>query len=300
MLRKPFWLAGAMALTLAACGDDDESNPVTPPGTTSVSVLLTDAPGDILQAVVTVDEVFLQNAGSDKVNLLDAPATVNLTDLANTTSELLAEASAPNAAYSDLRFVISGGFIRVENEDGSETIFATSPDYAGLPAGATVGGALQLPSEGTSGLKVDFAQPIELTGGTASLLVDFDVSESFGQEAGGSGQWVMHPVIKGATASQAATVEFTLALGADVTLPEGVTLGNFTAQLGSEKVAFTDAGGTFKATFLFVLPGSYTLTILGPAGFDITTDPGTPLDVTVGGGGTVTQAFTLSSITPTP
>jgi hypothetical protein len=28
------------------------------------------------------------------------------------------------------------------------------------------------------------------------ILVDFDASQSFGQAAGNSGQWVMHPVVQ--------------------------------------------------------------------------------------------------------
>lgn len=298
MLRKTLWLAGAVALTLAACGDDEESNPVTPPGTTTVSVLLTDAPGDIQEAVVTIDQVSLVNSAG-KVDLLTAPATVDLTDLANTTSELVAGATAENGAYSEVRLVISGAFVQVENEDGSSSIFASSPDYAGLPAGATVAGTLTIPTD-ASGVAATFAQPIELTGGTASLLIDFDVAQSFTQDAT-SGQWMLQPVLNGAPSSSATNVEVTLATGADVTLPEGVTLGNFTAQLGAEKVAFADAGdGTFKAAFSFVLPGTYTLTVLGPTGFEITTDPGNPLDVTVTAGSPVAQAFTLTAITPTP
>jgi len=35
---------------------------------------------------------------------------------------------------------------------------------------------------------------LELSGGEKTLLVDFDVTQSFGHEASG---WVMHPVITG-------------------------------------------------------------------------------------------------------
>ncbi|HEX9894886.1 MAG TPA: DUF4382 domain-containing protein [Gemmatimonadales bacterium] len=297
MLRKTFWLAGALALTLAAC-DDDDDDLVTPPGTTSVTILLTDAPGDILDAVVTIDQAFVQGTGVSRVDLLDAPVTVNLTDLANTTSELLSGAEVTNGTYSDLRLVISGAFVEVENEDGSSTIFASSPDYSGLPEGATVGGELTLPADAASGSLVDFAEDLALDGGSVSLLADFNVSQSFTD--GGTGAWTLQPVLRGAAAGDAATVTVTLALGADVTLPEGVTLAGFTADLGGERLAFAEVGGTFTAAFSFVLPGTYALSLIGPAGLTLTTDPALPVDVVVGAAGAVTQTVTITAATPAP
>ena len=295
MLRKTIWLAGALALAIAACDDDDDL--INPPGNTAVTILLTDAPGDILAAVVTIDPVFVQDGENDRVDLLTAPVTVDLTTLATTTSELVSGAQAANGTYDDLRFIISGAYIEVDNGDGTSTIFASSADYAGLPEGAVVGGQLQMPSLGTSGLKVDFGDAIELDGGSVQYLVDFDVSQSFGQEAGGSGNWVMNPVIKGGNSSDAGTVNLTLTLGAGVTLPEGVTLADFSADLGGESIAFADAGdGAFTASFPFLLPGTYELTLVGPEGLTVTTDPVLPLQVTVGAAATVAQTITISAV----
>jgi hypothetical protein len=295
MLRKTIWLAGALALAIAACDNDDDL--INPPGNTAVTILLTDAPGDILAAVVTIDQVFVQDGENDRVDLLTAPVTVDLTTLATTTSELVSGAQAANGTYDDLRFIISGAYIEVDNGDGTSTIFASSADYAGLPAGAVVGGQLQMPSLGTSGLKVDFGDAIELDGGSVQYLVDFDVSQSFGQEAGGSGNWVMNPVIKGGNSSDAGTVNLTLTLGAGVTLPEGVTLADFSADLGGELAEFADAGdGAFTASFPFLLPGTYELTLVGPEGLTLTTDPVLPLQVTVGAAATVAQTITISAV----
>lgn len=295
MLRKTIWLAGALALAIAACDDDDDL--INPPGNTAVTILLTDAPGDILAAVVTIDQVFVQGGGNDRVDLLTAPVTLDLVELANTTDELVSGAQAANGTYDDLNFIISGAYIEVDNGDGTSTIFASSEDYAGLPEGAVVGGQLQMPSLGTSGLKVDFGDAIELDGGSVQYLVDFDVSQSFGQEAGGSGNWVMNPVIKGGNSSDAGTVNLTLTLGAGVTLPEGVTLADFSADLGGESIAFADAGdGAFTASFPFLLPGTYELTLVGPEGLTVTTDPVLPLQVTVGAAATVAQTITISAV----
>ena len=56
----------------------------------------------------------------------------------------------------------------------------------------------QAPGGAQTGLKVNLPQDdLALEGESTTWLVDFDVAESFGQEAGGSGQWVMSPVITG-------------------------------------------------------------------------------------------------------
>jgi len=86
---------------------------------------------------------------------------------------------------------------QVEGEAGATTIYASSPDYAGLPAGAVVGGTLVMPSLAQSGLKVNLPDDAVVIGEdeVVTLVVDFDVAQSFGQMAGGSGSWVMTPVL---------------------------------------------------------------------------------------------------------
>ena len=126
MLRKTIWLAGALALAIAACDDDDDL--INPPGNTAVTILLTDAPGDILAAVVTIDQVFVQGGGNDRVDLLTAPVTLDLVELANTTDELVSGAQAANGTYDDLTFIIPDAYIEVDNGDSTSTISASSED----------------------------------------------------------------------------------------------------------------------------------------------------------------------------
>src|SRR5262249_28301531 len=150
--------------------------------------------------------------------------------LANNVGTLVSNVNLQDGTYSELRLVLSGGYIEVENENGTHSIYASSPDYPGLPPGAAVAGLLQMPSGASSGLKVDFPNSVEVSGDT-KLLVDFDVSQSFGSAAGGSGNWVMHPVIKGARLSDAASIKVNLKLGSAVVLPningEPTTLASF-------------------------------------------------------------------------
>lgn len=169
-----------------------------------LSLLLTDAPGDVVKAVVTIDQIYLQpseDSDAGRIILRDEDVTTDLLTLVDSTQSLISDVVIPAGSYSQLRFVISGAYLEVEGEtEGTTTIFASSPTYAGLPEGAVVGGELQMPSFAQSGLKVQLPGDALVIGDDASvtLVVDFDVAQSFGKAAGGSNRWVMTPVLKGA------------------------------------------------------------------------------------------------------
>jgi uncharacterized protein DUF4382 len=298
-----FWLPALLlaALPLASCSD----SPTEGNGQPRVTVRLTDAAGDIKAAVVTISEINLQG-NNGKVVLRSDAVTTDLIHLSNSTATLVDAAVVPAGTYSGLRFVITGGYVEVENPDGSTSIYASSPTYSGLPPGAVVTGDLQMPSLGQSGLKVEFPTTELSITTDQDLLVDFDVSESFGHVAGQSGKWVMHPVIKGAQFSMGATVVATLKLNTGVTLPAlpsgPVTLAAFKAKLGAETVSFADpdGDGTFEARFRFLLPGTYALSVQVPTGLAITTNLALPLNVTVAAGATATQAVVVQSAVLAP
>lgn len=190
MIRASLRLASLSLLALAACSD---------PETSPVNLLLTDAPGDVLEAVVTIDEVYLQGGTEGRVVLTDEPVTVNLLTLADDFMTMVEGVEVPNGDYSQLRFVISGAYILVEGETGN-LIYATSADYEGLPEGAEVAGLLQTPSWDASGFKVSFTTGLSISEET-TFLVDFDVAESFGHNTG-SDQWVLAPILKGSVVEQ--------------------------------------------------------------------------------------------------
>ena len=285
----------ASALALSGCGDSQG------PGMARFSVKLTDAPGPFKSAKVTISEVYLQGTGG-KTSLSDTPTTVSLLELQNAALDLVKDAEIPTGTYNQLRIVVSGGYI--ELQDG--TIFASSPDYEGLPTGATVTGQLQMPSLGQSGIKVTLpGTALDVTGPQKIVLLDFDVSQSFGHETGSSGGWVMHPVIKGAEIETTGSVSVSLKLKDGVTLPEvngtQVTLADFSATLGTETLPL-DAEGNAK--FLFVVPDTYALYFTGPAGLTFTTDPvatqGDPIQVVVPSGGAASASATITSAAASP
>lgn len=289
MRRIADYAAVALAATipLAACDGDSGLDA----GAGSVSVLMTDAAGDFQAAVVTISKIYLQGDGGEVV-LLEDDTTFDLLTLANDVAALVEEATVPAGSYGQLRFVIDGGYIEVENGDGTTSVFATA-GYPHTPAGVEVDGELVCPSCAQSGLKVNLGG-VQIEGDGTILLLDFDVAQSFGHETG-SGTWVMHPVIKTSELQLSASVLATLALADSVSLPQvagaQVTLGNFKAKLtngdGSAEelpLADADSNSIYEAEFKFLIPGSYTLEFVGPAGLNFTLDTANPSTVDAGSG----------------
>lgn len=308
-LRIARWALGALGClalgVIASCGGS-----ATAGGASTFSVRLTDAPGDVKAAVVTISEIDLQGTHGSTV-LMNTPVTTDLTKLAGSTADLVTQAVVPPGTYAQLRFIITGAYIEVDNGDGTSSIYASSTDYAGLPSGAHVTGMLQMPSFGQSGLKVNLpSADATLTQGEKIVLVDFNVAQSFGHAAGQSGQWVMHPVVTATDfeTTGGLTVSVTLAQG--VTLPTlngtPMTLGDLTAVVtasdnSTHQVALTDGGnGTFTASFPFLAPGDYSLDFTAPSGVTITTNPTVPATEHVASGGTTTAAFTVTAVQVSP
>lgn len=279
-------LALALFLPLAACDDTTDTE------FGSVSVLLTDAPGDeVVEAWVTITDIYLQgSAGEDdpetgRVYLLeDVEETHELLNLAETVEELVRDRQVPTGTYGQLRMVISDGC--VETDDGSVYASSTSFDLCGAPTGD-----LQMPSFAQSGAKV-LLNGLTVQGGQQIILLDFNVKDSFGRLAGASDRWVMTPVIHASEIELTAGAEVTLSAG-DVTLPEGYELDQFSATLlptssDSSRVAFTDSDedGIFEAAFVYVLPetGPFEVRLNAPDGLVVTTDPTSPQPLSLSSG----------------
>lgn len=294
-------LALPLAALLAACGGSSSSD-----GNARLSLLLTDAPASFKAAVVTITEIDLVGSGG-KLVLSDKKTTTNLLTLANDAATLVKDAVVPPGTYTELRFVISGGYVQVDEGSGS-VIYASSPSYEGLPAGATVNGTLKMPSLSQSGLKIDLpSDALVVKAESKVLLIDFDVAQSFGHEAGNSGSWVMHPVIKGADFTLSGNLNVTAKLGAGVTLPP---LASATSTLADFSAVVTNSGGsakslklaasapgsaTYAAAFKYLLPGSYSVTLAPPAGMSATSTPASPVAATIASGQDAQVDFTVTS-----
>ncbi|BDG01407.1 DUF4382 domain-containing protein [Anaeromyxobacter oryzae] len=295
MNRNRILVGAALALAaLGGCGGSAQTG--------KISVLLKDAPAAFSAAVVTITEVDLVGSGGTTV-LSTTKTTTDLLKLANDTALLVDGAVVPVGTYSQLRFVITGGYVEVGG-----VLYASSPTYEGLPEGAVVGGTLRMPSFAESGLKIDLPAGAATVGTAAKVvLVDFDVSQSFGQDAGASGAWVMHPVVQATELQLTGDVATTLALAPGVTLPAGKTLADFEAVLtpgaggdGTTVPLAADASGVYGVTFKYLLPGAYTLTFSGPSGVTFATSPAVPATVTVSSGQVTAAPFLVTSVAAAP
>lgn len=272
---------------LAACGDATGSSRGT------ITILLKDAPGDVKKAVVTIDQIYLQpgtDEGASRVVLMSTPTTGDLLTLRNQVATLVGDAVVPPGTYGQLRFVISGGCLEVEGATGTATVFSTAsyPQVGQCTAGgSSVSGTLQMPSFAQTGIKVTLPDG-GVTIGTESkiLLVDFDVSQSFGKEAGNSGRWVMTPSLK--------ATDFTATGSAKVTVTATPAAALLLGKMDTLKLSLTSSGGavttltgaaltatqtTAEVTFRYLTPGTYgvtvtaegkTLTLSGPSSLTVT------------------------------
>lgn len=279
---------------LAACNSDSGETGV---GTSGVTVLLKDAPGDFKAAVVTISKIYLQGSGGE-VLLTDEAVTTDLLELQANLLALVENAVVPSGSYGQLRFVIDGAYIEVEGEGGATSIYATS-GYAEVPVGGEVAGTLEMPSFDMSGLKVALdGGGIRVDGKAKVLLVDFDVAASFGKAAGNSGQWVMEPVVRASDIELTGGIRLVLEVASGVSFPPvaglPVSLGDLVLRLESESGAETllplgVAGNNATAEFGYLFPGTYTVDLLAPGGIELTTTPTLPFQVEVGSGRVVKQ-----------
>ena len=301
-----------LPLAFAAC-DDSSFDPIGADAGT-MSIMLTDAPGDFAHAFVTIERIELLGCDdneNDRIVLRDTPATVDLLELQNEVMLLVGETPVPGGRYSELRLVISEGLIAIEGAEGAPfEVYSSSDAFTAAVADEldvefTSVGTLQMPSFGQSGLKIKLPSDEAMVDGDENaVLIDFNVAQSFGHQAGNSGKWVLHPVIHatGFTSTGALRLDVVLANG--VTLPTiggtQITMGMINAVLDRNgdliPVLFTDANadGTWEATFRFLPPGDWTVNLGLPDGLVLTTDPALPLTFSVVSGQTVSRSLTIT------
>ncbi len=293
------------ALAMAACDGDGTGGG----GDARVSIRLTDAPGDLKEAWVRIDAITLKGGPADSaqggsVDLLDTRTEwVDLLTLSGgRTAELVNGAVVPAGRYSEMRIVVCEAYIVADNGD----VYATRD--AELPAGVTADGELHIPSGCSSGFKIKFKgdEPVELASESTIMTVDFDVSQSFGHQAGNSGRWIMHPVLHATAVGLAGGIGGTVSVAQGVTLPTcggapvAVTAFVPQAAAGTEMhTSAVEADGRYKIT---VGPGTYTMGYAPSLSFangDSLTVTAAPsvATATVASGGTAVVDYTISAAT---
>jgi hypothetical protein len=241
---------------LIGAGDDME-------GTPTMSLLLTDAPASSIQeANVVIRSIYLQGAGEQGRHTLLSETTepIDLLELRDRTMELVEEETLEPGTYSQLRLVL--GEVELVTDSGTYTSDGTP--------GAGGGGSLICPSCSQSGLKInlpDGGLTVEENADfQQTIVLDFDVSQSFGRKAGQSGRWVMHPVITATDAAVSGTVEGSVNFASQGILPEACGSVEISVEEFSPLLRDTETDSVVKSatvepdssfTFTIVQPGTY-------------------------------------------
>ncbi len=260
MFRKAVLTTAVAALPflgLAACSDS-----TAPDGSATLSVELTDAPSaSVNRAWVKVDQLTLQGTEGG-VDLLDEPTGyIQLTELVDRTETLVENEVVPEGSYGQLRFHIAGAAL--ETEGGDVYSLSGGADSVGLAAD----GDLNCPSCEETGIKVNTPEGFRLETGARILVLDFDVSESFGQQAGGSGMWVMHPTITSSDIEASGTIVGTVEADSGVEFPTC----SETERSAEDFVPRALAAGTDSVvkTGTVGSDGGYEIRFLSPADYDM-------------------------------
>lgn len=200
---------------LTACGES-----TAPVGSATLTVLLTDAPGNVDEVWVQVLEAYIQgDAGRTTVLPFDDTRDlVELTSLAGTSTPLAEGVQLDPQNVSQFRLVI--GKAAIVTEDGE--IYSKD---GGLPPDALpvdVDGELRCPScgQGQSGLKINLPDgAVTIDAGSNEIVVDFDAGQSLAHSTG-TGDWVMRPVINGMDTDETGSISANVILAPGVEIPQ--------------------------------------------------------------------------------
>jgi hypothetical protein len=256
LIRSLAAVAG-LSVSLAAC---DGTGPERPSG---VTLLLTDAPANLAEAQIKVDRVYMQGTGGQTDLVTEQSDWINLIDLAGEVTETLVEGvPVPPGSYNQMRMIVTQAYI-VTHDDEVYAMPGTD-----LPEGVTATGVLHGPSFAQTGLKVNMpAGGLTVDEGATILVIDFDVARSFGQQAGASGRWVLHPTLRATDITLSGNIVGQIALEDEVEFPDADVCGGHAVGF-TTFVPLADAGEMF-ATGLVEEDGAYTMYHVHPVTYDM-------------------------------
>ncbi|MET7001018.1 DUF4382 domain-containing protein [Chitinophaga defluvii] len=211
-----FVLAGA--LFFSSCTNDDTNSMI---GKSRLQVALTDDPGDFRAVYIDVQDVNISYTEDDDNGWLPLPGIkkgmYNLLTLVNDKDTVLADATINSGTIKEIRLVLGDNNWVVTNRGDSVK--------------------LQTPSGQSSGVKLKINMPVT-DGILYKLLLDFDVAKSI-HEAGNSGKYMLHPVIRTILAAQGGTIQ-------GAVWPDSVKTAIIVLN-GADTVAstYTGAGGAY-------------------------------------------------------
>lgn len=192
-----------------------------------IFVVRVDARASDADSATTDHALSSDSAASGGWKTLATPnASFDLLSLQNGITAALGQASIPAGSYSGLRLIIDPGQSSVTLKNGTKLTNTSSP-------------SVTFPSAARSGIKIVLSQPVPVVANTTTtLLVDFDVNNSFVQRGNTIDRngLLFKPVIK-ATITNTATTNATVRL---INATSGALnfLENGTAVTGGNAIAY--------------------------------------------------------------
>ncbi len=212
------------------------------------------------------------------VVIVEEGGAFDLLELRDGITELLGSAEVDVGTYAQLRFIVDSA--RVELKEGLTFRDGSTSRELMVPSGAQTGIKLNL--DRADGDASDGGTEVE-EGEETSLIVDFDVSQSFVVQGNpntpaGIRGFLFTPVLRVAEEDAAGSVAGTVSgpEGADV---EGLTVTAEPAGDGAEaaRIAFQqqqeEGGQTETATAATDAEGAYELSGLAPGGYTVSVEP---------------------------
>ena len=188
-----FLVIASVSLFFAGCNNDGSDASQT----STMKVRMSDAPGDYKEVNIDVRDILIKsNSNTDDqgwVSIGNLPAEgkiYNLLTLTGGVSVLLADEVVPSGYLGQIRLLL-GDKNTVVLKDG--TIHP-----------------LNTPSAQQSGLKLNVNQTL-MAGATYDFMLDFDVAHSVVVQAGASGNYNLHPVVKVSTLATSGVIKGTVA-----------------------------------------------------------------------------------------
>ena len=290
-MRRTSYTLTALALSVAMVACDDGND-----GPGSLSLLLTDDPGDFTEAIVQIDRIELIGSGAPVV-LMDTPFTTDLLTLSNDVATLVQDYPV-SGSFNELRLIIPAGCVGQKNADDETEVWET--EGFGMCEGPVVG-ELRQPSSASSGFKVKFkGGGVDIDGERKILLLDVDVAQTFGPPAGASGARIMDPIVWAEDIGFTGEIDVNLSLADGVDLTGLGSLDDFQARLDTETepVEFAERDGVWTATFMFLMPGDHEVTVEFENGatYTFVTDPVSPQVVTLTSEGDESIDFVITEV----
>lgn len=240
MKKIKFYVLSFLAITFVSlyfvgCDNDNDDSLQT----SAITVRLVDAPGDYKEVNIDVRDIMIKNStnADDQgwVSIGNTPSggrIYDLLDLTGGVNIMLADTLIPSAYLGQVRLVL-GDRNSVVLKDGTSHVLST-------------------PSAQQSGLKLKVEQTL-LGGVSYDFLLDFDVDHSV-VEAGNSGNYNLHPVIRVTTSASSGAIKGTIA---NITVAKQVLAS---VVVGTETIStYTNDAGVFQLNG--VPSGTYIVTL---------------------------------------